>query len=401
MGGRTAFTYETKGDNISVNGTLGASFQRSDESEQGNFILPFISSPFTPASPHNTPSDAQNYAMNYNVFTQWKIGLPSQFSLTVGGSLNFVEFGTQNLLNNNLIYLNDPISYRAYSPVFTPSASLIKVFNNNISAYASVSMGYTPPTISDMTNTAGAVDLSLKPEKAIQYEIGTKGSLGEKNRLSYQLALFDMDITDRLIQETTNDISYYTNAGEQRNLGAELYVSYDAINNKNSAISLVRPWISYTYSDFKYIDFKNYMANSKGGDSLTANYSGNKVAAVAPNVFNAGVDIKTKFGFYLNASYKFMDKTPVTFDNVNYMKSYNLLNARIGYNKDFGRHIGIDVFAGVDNILGSTYYNFIFVGQNIGELAQTKDGGGGDGYILPAPYNATFYGGFSFKYKFK
>ena len=406
FGSRTAVSYDSHGDKVNVNGILGIAFQKSNENAQGNFILPFVLPPFNPTTAHMSFSDAQNAAMNYDIFTQWTFRLPKQqLSLTVGGSVNFVEFSTQNLVDSlTKVFINDPVYVKAFKPTFTPDVSLLKVFNRNISAYASVSMGYAPPTIAQMTESNGTIDVNLKPETAIQYEIGTKGNFGKDQKLSYQLALFDMDITNRLTSETANSITSYVNVGEQRNLGAELYASYSIINDKNKAISLLRPWISYTYMDAKYIDFKNHAKSSTGGDTVIANYSNNKVAAVAPNMFNAGVDVATKYGLYLFAKYQFMDKVAVTFDNSTSMKSYNLLNARIGYKRKFGRHFAGDIFVGADNILGSTYYNFIFTGQNIQELAQGNDpnvkGGGGDGYILPAPYNATFYGGLTFSYRF-
>jgi hypothetical protein len=60
----------------------------------------------------------------------------------------------------------------------------------------------------------------------------------------------------------------------------------------------------------------------------------------------------------------------------------------------------LNVFAGGDNLLGSTYYSFLFVGPNYKGLAQAADGGTGDGYIIPGPYNATFYGSLGLTYTF-
>jgi len=405
FGGKTELTYESKHDDLNVNGELGASFIKSNQNAQGNFILPFVSPPFTPTTGFLSATDVQNNAMNYNIFTQWKFTMPAQqLSLTAGASLNFVQFGTQNLIDSlKAIFLKAPVLTKTFTPVFTPNISLLKVFNNNISVYANVALGYTPPTISQMTNSAGVVDATLKPERAVQYEIGTKGTLGDVQQFSYQAALFDLDITNRLTQITANSISYYTNIGEQRNLGAELYASYSFINDKKSEVSLLRPWVSYTFLDAKYVDFKSYAASGTGS-KVVADYSNNKVAAVSPNVLNAGIDAATKIGFYFSASYQYVDKVPVTFDNSTYMKSYNLLRARIGYKQSFGTHFTADIFAGGDNLLGKTYYSFLFVGQNIQELAQGNDtfvkGGGGDGYILPAPYKATFYGGLNLSYRF-
>ncbi|MEO6883536.1 MAG: TonB-dependent receptor [Bacteroidia bacterium] len=402
FGGRTALVYDTKSDKISVNGITGVSFQKSNQTDQGNFILPFVPSPFTSTSGPDFPSDVKNYALSYNLFTNWIVGLPSNFTLAIGGSLNFNEFGTQNLLNSGKIYLDDPIFIKSFSPVFLPSISLTKALTSNIAVYANVSEGYAPALLSQMTNSVGKVDSALKPENAIQYEIGTKGSLGSTQKFTYQLALYDMDITNRLVQETANSISFYTNAGEERNLGAELYMAYNLLNNKNNAITLLRPWVSYTYSNYTYVNFKTFGAKGNT-DTVTNDYSNKKVAEVAPNVFNFGIDLQTKIGFYANTTYQYVDKVPITFDNGHYMNAYSLLGAKIGYKHTFN-HFVVDVYAGANNLLGSTYYSLIFVGQNIQELAQGNDpnikNGGGDGYILPAPYAATFYGGLTISYKF-
>ncbi len=298
-GGRTAFMYECNGEKLNLNGVLGATFEKSNQNSQGNFILPFVAYPFTPASGPDFPSDQQSYAMNYNIFTQWTLKLPSQWAFTLGGSLNFNEFGIQTLTSGGAspIYVANPYFVRSFSPVFTPNISIIKVFNNNVSVYGNVSMGYAPALVGDMINSAGRVDSTLKPEQAMQYEVGTKGTL-VNHKLSYQLAIFDMDITNRLVEEYTNGVGQYTNEGEQRNLGVELYLGYNILDDKNSALSLLKVWATYTYSDFTYVDFKAYGKGSNGSDTVISNYDNNKVAEVAPNVFNLGVDLQTKVGLY-------------------------------------------------------------------------------------------------------
>ena len=404
FGGRTAFYFDNHAGGKGIEGQLGASFIRTNQDAHGNFIPPFVSPPFTPNTTPNIGSASRNYAMNYAVFTQWKFGLPGHFALTAGGSLNFIEFATQNLLRNNTIYLDNPISLKVFKPVFRPSLSLIKWLNEGASAYASISTGYAPATIAQMTRTDGTINTDLKPEKGTQYEIGIKGTSGALKNMSYQLAVFDLEVTDRLIQQTANSISYYSNTGKQRNTGVELFFSYDVIKNKSGFLSGFKPWLSYSWSHFNYVDFLNHGKSSSGGDTVLASYSGNKVAGIPENVFNIGLDLQSSSGLYFTTSFRYNDKVPVTFTNTNYMKSYSLLNAKLGFRKQFNYHFGLDVFAGADNITSSTYYTMVFVGQSIQELGQANDpfinGGGGDGYILPAPYKATFYGGLSLKYNF-
>ncbi|MDR3667772.1 MAG: TonB-dependent receptor plug domain-containing protein [Ignavibacteriaceae bacterium] len=381
FGGRTAFGFQTQGDNIGLNGTLGLFTQQTNYTSNGYFI------------PFKSPSDQENYALNYYVFTEWNIFLPMQFVVTVGGSLNKNEFGIKNLLKNNAIQDSSTLIVKAFDPYFTPSISILKLITENISVYGSISMGYTPPALSSIINSDNSINLSLKPESAVQYEIGTKGNF-LKSKFSYQLALFDLENTDKLVSEKIGAVSLTTNAGKQQNLGAELSLSCLAISDENSTVSLLRPWLSYTYSDFTYKNFKS----DNNNNAATIDFSGKDVARVPRNMFNMGIDMATDIGLYAFGSFQFVDKVPVTFDNSNYMKSYDLLSAKIGYQKKFGNHFSFDVAVGGDNLLSSTYYSYIFVGPTIGGLEQPKDGGTGDGYILPGSYKPTFYGNLTISY---
>jgi len=90
----------------------------------------------------------------------------------------------------------------------------------------------------------------------------------------------------------------------------------------------------------------------------------------------------------------------VTFDNSTFVKAYSLLGAKVGYQNRIADRINLDLSVGGDNLLGSTYYTFLFVGPNIAGLEQAKDGGTGDGYIIPGSYKATLYGTLSLSYDF-
>jgi iron complex outermembrane receptor protein len=383
---RTAFYITVQTGNVGINGTLGGMFQKSNLTTNGVFIVP------APPFPQR-PTDQENYALNYYLFTEWNFTIPDQIIITAGASLNKNEFAIRNMLNNNQVYNGSGYVVNSFTTVLTPRISVLKELNSNISVYASVGMGYTPPLLSDAVASDGTINTSLKPEKAVQYEIGTKGNLVD-GKLAYQFSVFDLENTDKLIRETLNSVTFTTNAGKQRNKGLELSASYMAIDDNNAAVSLLRPWISYSYSDFKYVDFKSDNNNNSG----TVDFSGNSVARVPRNIFSAGVDIESNTGFYINGSYQFVDKVPVTFDNSTYVDSYNLLNAKIGYRKLLNSHWNLELAAGGDNLLNSTYYSFLFTGPNITGLKQAKDGGTGDGFIIPAPYKASLYGNVTLSY---
>jgi iron complex outermembrane receptor protein len=345
--------------------------------------------------PGGIRGDLQNISQNYAVFTEWKFSLPSRFILTAGGSLDLTEYAITDMLANsaNPSHANQS-GDKHFPPVFMPRISLLKMVTDAVSVYADISRGYTPPPTADVINAVlGTANTALKPESGIQYEVGMKGDLFRR-RLSYQLALFDLDVRNKIVAQqvpasgTTPTYTTYVNAGQQRDLGVELALSYDLLNDPGAAVSLLRPFVTYTGSDFRY---KNFYSDNNH-NAATLNFSDNKVAGVAPNVVNAGIDLQTRIGFYAYLTYRHVDPVPITFDNKNYARAYNLLNGKIGYRSQLGRHFSVDCYAGADNLTNSTYYSFLFFS---GTLAGTTDP-----HFLPMPYTAAFYGGAKLAYIF-
>ena len=247
-GARTAFNFISQGENIGITGTIGGMFQGTDLTSNGVFIVPIPSRP-------QRPSSQENYALNYYLFTERNLALPKSFNVTAGASLNKNEFGIRNMLKNSLLNDTTQLIINAFAPVITPRIAISKVFSDEASVYVSVSRGYTPPLLSDAVRSDGSIDTNLKPEYAVQYEIGSKGNLFD-GKLAYQLAFFDLENGDKLVRETSNSVTFTTNVGKQQNRGVELSLSYLILNAPAQSISLLRPWLSYTYSNFKYADFK-------------------------------------------------------------------------------------------------------------------------------------------------
>ena len=256
-----------------------------------------------------------------------------------------------------------------------------------------VSTGYAVPLLSQIIANNGTVDLTLKPEHAIQYEAGVLGNWFS-HRLTGQLTWFDLDDTDKLISQTASAVTFTTNAGEQRNQGYELSLGWLAVDNKDMWLQMLHPWVTYTYTDAKYVSFKS----DNNGTAATVDFSGNQVARVPKTMYSVGLDANLMGGWYINSTYQFVDRVPVSFDNSQWMKSYDLLNAKVGFRTTINQY-AVDISAGGSNLTGSTYYNAIFVGANMKGLAQAQDGGTGDGYILPAPYNAQYFVNFKLSYK--
>ncbi len=321
VGARTAFGYDAQLGNIGLTGTLGALVQRSQVTTNGVFIIP------APPYPER-PTDQENYANNGSIFTEWSAALPRRFVITAGASYNKNDFAIHNLLNAGALFDTTTTQRKSFDWVFTPRLQVSEGFADNALVYASVSAGYTPPLLANVVANNGTVNLSLEPERAVQYELGTMGSYVD-DRLSTQLDVFDIENTNKLVSETSSSITFTTNAGKQRNRGVEASLGYAFVRDSSRALSLVRPWLAYSYTNAKFIDFKSDNNNGSG----TVDFSGNAVPRVPRNTFAAGLDVGTQQGFTLTSSFLHIDRVPVTFDNSTYVRGYDLLSAKIGYRR--------------------------------------------------------------------
>ncbi len=379
LGARTSFAYSGQLGGFDVAGRLGAQTQRSQVTSNGVFIVP------APPFPER-PSATQNYAVNSYLFTEWDVTLPASVTITAGADLIRNTFSVHNMLKSGQLFDTTATQTRTFPTVLAPRIQIEKGFGSHGSVYASASTGYTPPLLANVIASDNSINFGLKPERAVQYEAGVQGSALDQ-RLSGQIALFDLDNKNKLTTQTVATITSTTNIGEQRNKGAEVSASYALVSSPTSMISLVRPWLSYTYTDAKYVVFKSDNNNT----AATVDFSGNQAARVPRTITAAGIDASTSAGLYLASTYQFVGRVPVTFDNSTFMHSYSLLSAKLGYRTTVDRRYRLDLAAGGDNLTNATYYTFLFVGPNYKGLAQGPDGGTGDGYILPGTYKARYY----------
>ena len=204
--------------------------QRSQIATNGVFILPFP--PFV-----ERPTNQENSATNGSIFTEWSATLPHRVVLTAGASLNKNDFAIHNLLKDGALFDTTTTQRKSFDWVVTPRVSVSKGFAANALAYASVSAGYTPPLLSNVIANTGAVDLSLEPERAVQYELGTTGTY-LNDRLSTQLDVFDIENTNKLVSETANSATFTTNAGKQRNRGIEASAAYAFVRDTTRMLSI-------------------------------------------------------------------------------------------------------------------------------------------------------------------
>lgn len=341
-----------------------------------------------------------------SIFSEWTLALQKDLSITGGIGMTNMKIRLDDRFYNPAT----PNKTRSYDTIykfmFSPHIAINKVFSKQFSVYASYSSAYKAPVSSyffipyAVANNiqipgTGVINSSLRPEKADQFEIGTKGAL-LNNRVTYQLALFDIMYNNKITtvpvftNPTTVAFSYVVNGGKEDHKGIEALVKVLAFESATGFIKSISPYANFTYSDFKYDDYPFHIIT--GTKDSIVNYKGNAVAGVPKVVVNLGFDISTKPGIYANMTYYYKGKMPITSDglenNVPYQAvSYSLLNAKMGFQHSISKHFDLNVYAGVNNITNTKYPIMVFINQ------------APDSY-LAGPRFANYYGGVNLKYNF-
>jgi iron complex outermembrane receptor protein len=398
---RSVFEKQFKlSERIGLSGITGIEIQQTNASVIGYGMTTDSTDPAGYNIISTVRSDQATSSSTYSYFTHWTLSLPKQFSVTTGIGLSNMQVRLEDRLwglsNNHPGNTHRKVFETSYNNLVSPEVAINKKLGRDMSVYSSWTTGYKAPVSSNiLIAVTGELNRDLKPERGTQIEIGTKGSVLQ-NRLNYTLAVFNTRFEDKFTAVTVQDpantatlYSFLVNGGRLNNKGLEAQVNWKALESKTGFIRLLQPFANFTYSDFRYGNFRFQRVgkNSSNQDiSITEDYSGKVVAGVSPEVLNAGVDFYTRAGLYGNLNYNFRSAMFYTSDGLNQTKPFSLLNAKLGFKKNLYR-FEIDAFAGVNNITGSQYYYMVFVNQLP------------DAYI-PGPNEVNYYGGINLKFNF-
>ncbi len=362
-GGRTRFDYLSQLFGFETRFTLGGEFQsgtnisRNFENDYGN--------------PGALNFDDELRSRQSFVFGRTELELPKDFFLTVGLSRNYLKYDINRLVDNNLDSAFRVV--KEFDPVWVPRIGLAKQFNT-VAVHASISYGFSPPTIEDVRTNEGSINLGLKPEKGVNYEIGLRGNT-LNGKLNFDVSAFYFQLDETIVQQQSDrGTVLFTNTGSTDQRGLETAFTYFAIDEQEGFVKNLEVQLSYTLHDFI---FKEYF---KFEEDTIQDYSGNDLTGVAPNIFVLAATLETNLGLYLNGSLNFTDGIPLNDANSVYADAYQLILLKAGYRLALGSGLNMEFFAGVNNLLDQKYS----LGNDLNAF--------GGRYYQPAP-DRNYYAG--------
>jgi iron complex outermembrane receptor protein len=264
---------------------------------------------------------------------------------------------------------------RNFQPVVSPRVALLKEIAPQVSAYASVSKGFSPPSEAEIRPSDGSLNRSLEAERGTSYELGTRGSL-LNNRLAFDVALFDFRLRQTIVTRTTEaGVNVFFNSGSTRQRGVEAALSGwlwrpDAPalggisgTTPSSLPTGLRAWANYAYNHFRFRDYQQ-------GDQ---DYSGNRLTGTAPHTLTAGLDFSEPLGFYFQPALSHQAEIPLNDANTVVASGYWTFATRAGWRRVLGGKLEADIFAGLENATDRRYS----LGNDLNAFGQR--------YFQPAP----------------
>jgi iron complex outermembrane receptor protein len=213
------------------------------------------------------------------------------------------------------------------------------------SVYASLSYGFSPPTLAEVRPSTNEFNNDLNPEHGLNYEMGFKGRT-TNGSFSYDVVFFEFGLKETIvIQRTDGGAEYFINTGRTRQRGAEIGLSWNVISDSERLFSELSINGGYTINDFTFDHYTN-----DGTD-----YSGNDLTGVPSNVIALGIDARIHSRIYFNFSANHTDRIPLNDANTEYAAEYFLLGLRAGYQLPIKEIFSLEFFAGGDNLLDQKY----------------------------------------------
>jgi len=334
--------------------------------------------------PGETRADREILTTNYLAFAQAELDLPSNFFLTLSTSANTLSYDIRDYLAPEGSPNNADASF-SYDATLAPRLALVKKLSESMAIHASASYGYSPPTTLEVV-TNGGVNTELRPEYAINYELGYRATL--MDRMNIDVTSYYFRLQDAILPiVTSSSHNAFENKGSTQQFGVEASWSYFLLRDKFKTVSLLKPWVSYTYNNFRFDNYVKESLNFATGEVIVNDFSGNELTGTAPHMVSAGLDFEMRCGLYAQATMNALDSRPLNDDNSLYLDGYVVVNAKAGYRRMIGKHLRAELFGGVGNAFDETYVSF-----------PALNGFGGR-FFNPAP-GRNFFGGASIQYLF-
>lgn len=335
FGGRSRFDYKTSMGNGVLKSTLGTEYQHGFNVAR-NFENNY-------GKPGSLNFDDELTSDQWLLFGRLEYVFADSSFITAGVSRNFIEYGINRLVDASLDTSYQVI--KSFDPVWVPRVGYSRNWNR-FGWHASVSLGYSPPTIEDVRTNEGSINENLKPEIGINYETGIRGILWDKISLDWTVYYFNLNNT--IVQQSTpRGTVIFENSGSTNQYGMETLIEGTFLAGRRRA----QVWngaLSHTLHLYYFDEYTQFM------DSELHDYSGNQLTGVPRHVISGDLNWQYN-GFFLHGMVQAIGEIPLNDANTVFSSSYQDVSLKAGYRFTLRDQLESELFAGVRNALDQKY----------------------------------------------
>jgi iron complex outermembrane receptor protein len=274
-----------------------------------------------------------------------------------------LRFDNYNFKVNDYLLTDGNNSGERRMSNLSPMAGIIFLPLPYIKIYTNYATSFQTPTANELSNSAsggGGFNPSLEPETIKSYEIGTWGILNQY-KLNFGAEFFIMNFNNMLIsyqsQIPGSEEIFYKNAGKAENIGGEMKLTWNPINEISATAS-------YTAMHFIFTDYLIGFTDNSGNYDYKQ-LKGNYIPGIPQNYFAAELKYNLPFDLSFNLKAEWYGKyftndfngpipgynSPIEdYINNSYLKLDLILNFNFKTN-----NYDLNFTAGISNILDKRY----------------------------------------------
>jgi iron complex outermembrane receptor protein len=240
----------------------------------------------------------------YGIYAQETFKPTEKLSVDFSLRVDRIDFSVDGdeILQYNWSGFSGPSTYFAGDGVYSldesytlmsPKAGLVYAVTESTNVYTSVAQANQAPTGSEINANTALGKPGLDKTTSRNYEVGVKHRSSD---MSYDVAIYQNDVTDEITAIKEGWTTFYENAGKTRKRGFEFNGAYQLHKN-------VQLGASYAYSDFEFVEFMEEGTEDRAGNSLPyiPEHQYSMFATLnLPNGFKSRITTKSWGSYYMD-----------------------------------------------------------------------------------------------------
>ncbi|TDS16237.1 TonB-dependent receptor [Sphingobacterium paludis] len=233
-----------------------------------------------------------------------------------------------------------------FGNIWMPRVAASYTLHERMTVRASISKGYSAPTLAEVRSSDNSINLDLDAETGTNYEVGFRMEASNR-RFVADFAAYSYQMNNGIVRQLRdNGAEYYVNAGEMDQKGLEATLLAYLIEPSSS--SFIK---SLTYQGAVARNFYTFGDYVNGDDD----FSGNEMTAVPDWTLANTVQVRLPRGIFVNLFHHYVSRMPLNDANTVYAEKYHLVQAKAGMDIPLGSSTVVQFFIGADNVLNERY----------------------------------------------